>query len=283
MRKIVRPSPPAIRCACGCGQVTTVWRGQHRKFIAGHHARGELNPRFGVSVTKETIAKMSDARKGRASRAAGWRHTEEAKARMAAAHAAVGYRPRTPGTGSYGACRTCSKPIYIQKSRATTRSYCSRSCHAKEPRDGALNPFYGKQHSAETKARIRQATLRQRAQAVVLPTKPERMVHSQLRALGFQFDAEVHLGKWCVDIYVPSLRLVIFVDGCYWHACPLHFPEKKQRGHDKARVPYLTKLGFVVVVLWEHEVLEDVCSAVKRAVSYSKKVSNASVEKDIRT
>jgi DNA mismatch endonuclease (patch repair protein) len=24
------------------------------------------------------------------------------------------------------------------------------------------------------------------------------------------------------DFYFPSLRLMLFVDGCYWHGCPKH-------------------------------------------------------------
>ena len=32
------------------------------------------------------------------------------------------------------------------------------------------------------------------------------------------------------DFLVPSLRLVVFVDGCFWHGCPLHYRRPKTNG-----------------------------------------------------
>ena len=108
---------------------------------------------------------------------------------------------------------------------------------------------------------------------VVLPTKPERCVHEALRAHGIDFVTEHPIGPFCVDVYVPSTRTAIFVDGCYWHGCPKHFPDGEKGARrpkqDVCRVPYLTKCGYNVGIVWEHDALEDAWQAVKKYVKPS--------------
>lgn len=72
------------------------------------------------------------------------------------------------------------------------------------------------------------------------------------------------MGCFCVDVFIPTLKLVIFVDGCYWHACPEHFPNNKHPNSDNARIPYLTKCGYKVALLWEHEIKADVAKCLKK-------------------
>jgi len=109
-----------------------------------------------------------------------------------------------------------------------------------------------------------------RATSCVLPTKPERAVHAELRRRGVEFMTEHRLGHYCVDVYIPSLKLVIFVDGCYWHACPTHHPTRKRPGSDNARAPYLSKCGYRVAFIWEHEVEDNLCQAVTDILQLSK-------------
>jgi DNA mismatch endonuclease (patch repair protein) len=67
------------------------------------------------------------------------------------------------------------------------------------------------------------------------------------------------------DFVFPKLRLAVFVDGCFWHSCPLHatqpknnaaFWRKKLTGN-KARDVLVTralrKRGWRVLRLWEHD------------------------------
>lgn len=102
--------------------------------------------------------------------------------------------------------------------------------------------------------------------AVVLPTKPELAVHQELKRRRIKFKAEVQIGVYCVDVLVESKKTIIFIDGCFWHACPVHFPKRKKKRTDAARIPYLSKCGYKVVLLWEHEIKEDICRAVSKAV-----------------
>jgi DNA mismatch endonuclease (patch repair protein) len=66
------------------------------------------------------------------------------------------------------------------------------------------------------------------------------------------------------DFVFPARRLVVFVDGCFWHGCPLHstlpknnstFWHTKIEGNrqrdNRSRIA-LRKKGWKVVRIWEH-------------------------------
>ena len=68
-----------------------------------------------------------------------------------------------------------------------------------------------------------------------------------------------------VDIAFPGRRVAIFVDGCFWHGCPVHGTQprsntwywgpKLQRNVERDRVvdQTLSAAGWTVVRIWEHE------------------------------
>jgi DNA mismatch endonuclease (patch repair protein) len=51
-------------------------------------------------------------------------------------------------------------------------------------------------------------------------TKPEIALRRALWARGWRY--RKHYGKEKIDIAFPSKKLAIFLDGCFWHGCPLH-------------------------------------------------------------
>ncbi len=65
---------------------------------------------------------------------------------------------------------------------------------------------------------------------------------------------------------VPARQVSIFVDGCFWHGCPLHFQVPKSNSgwwqekiednmrRDGRQSARLRSAGWMVVRLWEHEV-----------------------------
>jgi DNA mismatch endonuclease (patch repair protein) len=82
------------------------------------------------------------------------------------------------------------------------------------------------------------------------------------------------------DIVFPRARLAIFLDGCFWHACPQHgtsprhnsayWSEKLARNaaRDRRVNRALTTHGWTVLRFWEHDpvdvVLDEVASAYAR-------------------
>ncbi len=82
------------------------------------------------------------------------------------------------------------------------------------------------------------------------------------------------------DFVFRKQKVVVFVDGCFWHCCPIHTTKprnneefwEKKLSSNKARDAIVTKTlqqkGWKVVRIWEHEltnsslVLEKIRSAI---------------------
>ncbi len=67
------------------------------------------------------------------------------------------------------------------------------------------------------------------------------------------------------DFVFPTRKLAVFVDGCFWHGCPLHATQPKQnaefwrtkiarnQARDRLVTRTLRRAGWRVLRLWEHE------------------------------
>ena len=57
-------------------------------------------------------------------------------------------------------------------------------------------------------------------------TRPEIRLRSEVHTLGLRFrkDYPIRAGQRLVrpDIVFARQRLAVFLDGCYWHVCPVH-------------------------------------------------------------
>lgn len=77
------------------------------------------------------------------------------------------------------------------------------------------------------------------------------------------------------DFIFLAAKLAVFVDGCFWHCCPLHskVPEsnsaywepklKANAVRDLRATRLLRRAGWSVMRLWEHE-MRDIDSAVRK-------------------
>jgi DNA mismatch endonuclease, patch repair protein len=106
-------------------------------------------------------------------------------------------------------------------------------------------------------------------------TKPELSLRKALWACGLRYRLKNQLpGR--PDLIFPGIKLAVFIDGCFWHACPLHFkmPETNQAfwqeklSKNKLRdkeVNHLLKVeGWRVLRFWEHDIKSDVSVCVDR-------------------
>jgi DNA mismatch endonuclease (patch repair protein) len=99
-------------------------------------------------------------------------------------------------------------------------------------------------------------------------TAPERALRSALhhRGLRFRLHRQVPgMARRTIDVAFPSAKVAVFVDGCYWHGCPIHgktpqrnsawWSEKLRRNvdRDKETNQALLAAGWAVVRAWEHE------------------------------
>jgi DNA mismatch endonuclease (patch repair protein) len=114
-------------------------------------------------------------------------------------------------------------------------------------------------------------------------TKPELALRRALHRLGYRFRKDYRLDlatgrRVRPDIVFTRRRIAVFVDGCFWHACPEHgskpavnqgyWNPKLQRNteRDRAADAALELAGWQVVRLWEHVPLDDAVTAVVAAL-----------------
>lgn len=96
----------------------------------------------------------------------------------------------------------------------------------------------------------------------------ELAVRSALHRLGFRFRIHQRVvpgTKRTVDILLPRHRLAVFVNGCFWHGCPIHatWPKRNaefwrikieaNRERDADTDRRLQQAGWRVIRIWEHE------------------------------
>jgi DNA mismatch endonuclease (patch repair protein) len=112
-------------------------------------------------------------------------------------------------------------------------------------------------------------------------TGPELALRSALhrRGLRFRVDKSVMRGSTRrADIVLGPSRTIVFVDGCFWHGCPLHrappvrnaayWSDKVARTitRDKDTDARLRALGWRVIHVWEHEDPAVAAEAIRAAV-----------------
>ena len=106
-------------------------------------------------------------------------------------------------------------------------------------------------------------------------TRPELKLRKALWAAGFRY--RKHYGPHRIDIAFPWRKVAVFVDGCFWHSCPVHgtVPEankdywqsklERNRSRDLRTTAALESEGWTVIRVWEHE-LNDLPLVVERIV-----------------
>ncbi len=114
-------------------------------------------------------------------------------------------------------------------------------------------------------------------------TGPERRLRSALHERGWRFRVDLRVeaaGRHVrPDIVFPQRRVAIFVDGCFWHACPKHgqrpqanasyWGPKLRRNveRDQSDTESLERAGWKVVRIWEHESLGDAVARIQSVLT----------------
>lgn len=117
-------------------------------------------------------------------------------------------------------------------------------------------------------------------------SKPEETVRKYLFAQGFRFRKNVKKLPGCPDIVLPKYRIVIFVNGCFWHKhnCTRFVWPKSNTDYwgpkiignverDKKNAKLLASAGWNIIVVWECELkkvvaperLTRLCSEIRRS------------------
>ncbi len=126
------------------------------------------------------------------------------------------------------------------------------------------------------------AATRRRMQATKSSdTRLERRMRSELTRLGVRYrlqrrpEPDLRVRS---DIVFVGARVIVDLRGCYWHACELHtiWPKSNvsrweekllgNRARDQRVVEELTKRGWLVMIVWEHDDLVSAADRIKSIV-----------------
>ncbi len=115
-------------------------------------------------------------------------------------------------------------------------------------------------------------------------TKPELALRHALHRLGYRYRKDYRLDldsgrRVRPDIVFTARKLAVFVDGCFWHACPEHGSKPKANEwywtpklvknveRDRTNDASLKLAGWTVVRLWEHVPVDEAVATVVTALT----------------
>jgi DNA mismatch endonuclease (patch repair protein) len=146
--------------------------------------------------------------------------------------------------------------------------------HIIVPRFNEANGFYTTKQRSELMSKIKSQN-----------TKPELKLKKTLWNLGFRYRKNVKKLPGTPDIVFPKDKIVIFVDGEFWHG--YNWEEKKTKiktnrdfwipkierniQRDKRNNQLLSESGWYVLRFWEHEIKKDFEDCINQIINYFQK------------
>ncbi len=118
-------------------------------------------------------------------------------------------------------------------------------------------------------------------------SKPEQIVRSYLFSKGFRFRKNDKRYPGQPDIVLPKYKIVIFVNGCFWHQHPgckyASVPKSnkeywipklnKNAANDSKNIAMLEEMGWKVITIWECALKPDKCAETAEKL-YKQIISN---------
>jgi DNA mismatch endonuclease, patch repair protein len=106
-------------------------------------------------------------------------------------------------------------------------------------------------------------------------TAPELAVRGLLRKSGLNFRLHDSSLPGCPDIVFRKARVVVFIDGDYWHGWRFSLWKNKlapywkdkierNRQRDARNFAKLRRWGWLVIRIWEHQIERDLGACVER-------------------
>ncbi|MDN7242213.1 very short patch repair endonuclease [Planococcus sp. N028] len=123
--------------------------------------------------------------------------------------------------------------------------------------------------------------------AIRAQSKLENIFTKRLWSRGLRFRKNVRKLRGTPDIVIQKYKIVIFIDSCFWHGCPLHFKRPKSnqefwdkkiarnRERDNEVDEYYIEKNWNLKRIWEHEIRADLEAAVDETMEFINLVKHA--------
>ena len=107
-------------------------------------------------------------------------------------------------------------------------------------------------------------------------TAPEIRLRRALWKVGLRYRTRTRIESTKPDVAFLRKRVLVFVDGCFWHGCPRHYTKpaenaafwsakiEKNRVRDARNNQILESKGWTVLRFWECEVEKELDRVVGR-------------------
>ena len=111
-------------------------------------------------------------------------------------------------------------------------------------------------------------------------SKLESLVSHELWKRGYRFRRNVRNLKGTPDIAIKKYKLVIFIDSCFWHFCPIHgkMPKsnvefwknklERNQARDWETSTFYQEKGWNILRIWEHEIRKEFDQTMQKIVSF---------------
>ena len=125
-------------------------------------------------------------------------------------------------------------------------------------------------------------------------TRPELLIRRALHARGFRFRVDLRPEptlRTRADIVFTRRRIAVYIDGCFWHGCPLHATTPKSNEsywlpklarnaeRDAQSTASLEERGWLVLRFWEHESVDAVVARIAEMLPARTSTSKGSAER----
>jgi len=113
-------------------------------------------------------------------------------------------------------------------------------------------------------------------------TKAEVLLRKSLWTLGVRYRKNYKKLPACPDIVITKIKLVVFIDGEFWHGHNWNIKKDRIKANPDFWIPKiernmerdvennerLKRLGFKVVRFWEHEIKKDLQGCIDKILQH---------------
>ena len=119
---------------------------------------------------------------------------------------------------------------------------------------------------------------RKNMQAIKSISKLEEIVAKELWRNGIRYRRNVKTLFGKPDIAIKKYKIVIFIDSCFWHCCPIHgnMPKSnldywenklsRNKKRDEEVTSYYIEKGWHILRIWEHEVKKELDLTIQKII-----------------